>query len=419
MYTIPKKLETAYGEALAGRKVSVQQRGQFFKWLRYYLDFCRKHGHRFKDPDNLQLFMLKLSEKGQGSVQQSQATKALGVYFSLVKERTVADEGDRLLADDWDSIFELLKKRIQTLHYSKNTLKTYALWAQQFRAYLLREKVAAPASAKEAAAFFTYLASERKVAASTQNQAFNALLFLFKNVLEREFEGFEGVVRAKASNYIPTVLSRREIDLVVSELAQPYDLIVKLQFGCGLRLFESVNIRLNWIDVDAGMLTVHDGKGKKDRSVPLPKSLSQELSQQIERVKRLHLADLARGFDGVFMPVGASKKFRAAAKDLPWQWLFPARNLTLVPEDGEHRRYHAHETKVSDAIRKAARRAQLTKRVTAHAFRHSFASHLLQNNFDIRTIQQLLGHSSIKTTMRYTHTAPVSTVKEPMSPLDL
>ncbi|MCH6258250.1 tyrosine-type recombinase/integrase [Puniceicoccaceae bacterium K14] len=238
-------------------------------------------------------------------------------------------------------------------------------------------------------------------------------------MLKREYEGFEGVQRAKTSNFIPTVLSREEIDAVIRKLKHPFSLIVKMQFGCGLRLAESVNIRLNCLDFENGILTIHDGKGKKDRTVPLPKCLEFELKQQIERAKNLHREDVAAEFAGVFMPSAVSGTYKQAAKDLPWQWLFSASTLTYLPEENEYKRYHTHEKHVSNAIRTAAREIEMMKRVTAHTFRHSFASHLLQNNFDIRTIQQLMRHGSIKTTMRYLHTVPVASIKEPMSPLDL
>ncbi len=188
-------------------------------------------------------------------------------------------------------------------------------------------------------------------------------------------------------------------------------------YGCGLRLFECLQLRVKDFNFEAGILTVH-GKGKKDRTVPLPERIVPELTSQFEVVKSLHDEDLAAGYAGVFLDDLLEKKYPSAAKDFIWQWFFPQKTLTQVSAARELRRYHLHETHVQDALYEAVRRARLTKRVTSHTFRHSFASHLLQANYDIRTIQELLGHSDVRTTMIYTHTVKSVTIKEAKSPLD-
>lgn len=267
--------------------------------------------------------------------------------------------------------------------------------------------------------FLSFLAVEKHVSASTQNQAFNALLFLFRHVLEKDFKRIEGVVRAKRRPYIPVVLSREEVDRVLSQLAPPYDLVVKLLYGCGLRLFEALQLRVQDFNFDLNVLTVHDGKGKKDRTVPLPKVLIPALKQQLSYVVDVHRSDVQTGYAGTFLPRLIGKKYKNAARNLVWQWFFPAKAMTRVAGTSEWRRYHLHETHVQKAIKEAVQAAGIPKRVSSHCFRHSFASHLLQANYDIRTIQELLGHSDLKTTMIYTHTAPSATLKEPKSPLDL
>jgi len=241
---------------------------------------------------------------------------------------------------------------------------------------------------------------------------------LFRHVLKRDFGDHRDIPRARRTRYIPVVLSRQEIEAVLRHLSPPYDLVVKLLYGCGLRLFEGLKLRLHNFNFDAGILTVHAGKGKKDRTVPLPQSLLPDLQAQLERVVKLHDQDSAAGYAGVFMEGLLEKKYPAAPRELGWQWFFPAKTLTLVPGQGEYRRYHLHESHVQKAIRAAVRRAKLLKRVSAHTFRHSFATHLLQANYDIRTIQELLGHSDVRTTMIYTHTIQSRTVKEAKSPLD-
>lgn len=226
-------------------------------------------------------------------------------------------------------------------------------------------------------------------------------------------------MRSRRTKYIPVVLSREEAERVFGGLSHPFDLLVRLMYGCGLRLFEVLNLRIGCLNFEGGVLTVHDGKGRKDRTVPLPRCLVEDLQRQVRRVKSQLGKDLQAGFAGAFMPTAWSRKFPKGGRELPWQWLFPARMLTLVVETQERRRYHAHGSKVGAAIRKATQDADLLKRVTAHTFRHSYASHLLEANFDIRTIQELLGHSSLETTMIYTHTLRSRGVRAAESPLDL
>jgi integrase len=191
------------------------------------------------------------------------------------------------------------------------------------------------------------------------------------------------------------VLSRKEIDSVLKHLQYPYDLVVNLLYGCGLRLFECLQLRVKDFNFDAGILTVH-GKGKKDRAVPIPQTIVQELTAQLETVSELHAKDLAAGYSGVFLDDLLEKKYPSAAKDFIWQWFFPQKSLTYVADAKELRRYHLHETHVQEALYEAVRRAKLTKRVTSHTFRHSFAAHLLQADYDIRTIQTLLGHNDVR-----------------------
>jgi len=317
----------------------------------------------------------------------------------------------------WQNIFTGLNNEIKVRHYSPKTLKSYTIWARKFQGFTKSKNPDAlsPSDVKE---FLTFLAVEQKVSASSQNQAFNSLLFLFRNILKKDFGKMDGVVRAKRKPYIPVVLSREEIDHIIKKLPYPYSLMVKLLYGCGLRLSECLNLRVNNFNFDAGILTVHDGKGKKDRTVPLPEKLRPELLSHLEGVKKLHQKDLEDGYAGVFMMNQLEKKYKHAGKELVWQWFFPAKALTYVSDKDEFRRYHHHESHVQKAIKKAVRKVQLTKRASAHTFRHSFATHLLQANYDIRTIQELLGHSDIRTTMVYTHTIQSRTIKEVKSPLD-
>ena len=317
---------------------------------------------------------------------------------------------------EWDALLAAMAGEINVRHYSRKTLTTYANWSRKFQRFL-KNKLPQELTTADVKEYLTFLAVTCKVAASTQNQAFNSLLFLFRHGLKREFGELRDVPRAKKSLYIPMVLSRPEIDAILKQLSYPFNLVVKVLFGCGLRLFECLQIRVSDFNFDAGMLLVH-GKGKKDRTVPIPESITEELKAQIVVVGELHDRDLAVEYDGVFLDDEMEKKYPNAPKEFINQWFFPQTALTVVVETNERRRYHLHESQLQEALYYGVRRAKIPKKVTAHTFRHSFATHLLQANYDIRTIQTLLGHASLKTTMIYTHCVPVRTMKEAKSPLD-
>jgi len=317
---------------------------------------------------------------------------------------------------EWDKLIDKLAAEIKMRHYSRKTLKTYADWSRDFQRFL-RNKPPEELSAADVKTYLTFLAVNRRVSASTQNQAFNSLLFLYRHVLKKDFGEHRDIPRAKKSRYIPVVLSRREIDAVLERLEHPYDLAVKLLYGCGLRRFECVQLRVHDFNFDDGILTVH-GKGGKTRTVPIPQAIMPELTAQFEAIKKLHDADLAAGIAGVFLDDQLEKKYPLAGKAFIWQWFLPQQSLTFVEKTRELRRYHLHESHLQEALHEAVRGAKLTKRVGCHTFRHSFATHLLQAGYDIRTIQVLLGHSDIRTTMISTHCIPSRAVKETKSPLD-
>jgi integron integrase len=371
--------------------------------------------------------MLKLAKKNQTPEKQRQAAQSVKVYFDIVgknnEKKNLVQESEAVTGTEnltWRSVFKELKGVIRLRNYSNKTYSTYAGWIARFE-HFLNGKKPEQIEMSDVKAFLTKLAVESKVAASTQNQAFNALLFLFRHILHREdeFNAKDGIVRAKQKKYIPVVLTRPEVDLVISKLRYPYNLVTKLLYGCGLRLFECLNLRMNCLNLDDRILTVHDGKGQKDRTVPLPDVLIDDIQKHIEKVKSLFKQDLDFEFNGVFLPDSIERKYPSAASEFCWQWLFPAKQLTFIPQTGEKRRYHLHPSHVQKAIRGAVKRSALMKRVTAHTFRHTFASHLLQANVDIRTIQIMLGHSDVRTTMIYTNTVKSRTIKEQKSPLDM
>ncbi len=337
--------------------------------------------------------------------------------YALESSNSLSCKRPKTAGADWTKVFSELKSSIKMRHYSHRTLKTYSGWARKFQTYV-KSKEPSSVSVEDVKAFLSWLAVERDISASSQNQAFNALLFLFRNVFGKEFGKVDGIVRAKRKPYIPVVLSRKEVDRVIELMKHPHKLIITMMYGCGLRISECLSLRVHNFNFDMKILTIHDGKGKKDRTVPIPESLMDELQRQLDKVIDLHEQDCQAGFDGVFLYGQLEKKYKNATKELVWQWFFPAKDLTSVIKTQERRRYHIHETSLQKALRKAVIKSKIPKRITSHTFRHSFASHLLQANYDIRTIQELLGHSDIRTTMIYTHTVKSVTIKELKSPLD-
>lgn len=244
---------------------------------------------------------------------------------------------------DWRQVYSELESSIRMRHYSPRTLKSYVGYTRQFQAFV-KSKDPKCVEVADVKAFLSFLATKKKVSASSQNLAFNALLYLFRNVFKSEFGKIDGVVRAKRKPYIPVVLSRQEIDRILSFMNYPYQLMINLMYGCGLRISECISFRVHNFNFDMGILTIHDGKGKKDRTVPIPEKLNNELKEQLNFVASVHDADLLAGYDGVFLPDSLEKKYKNAPKEFIWQWFFPAKELTHVPKNGENRRYHIHET---------------------------------------------------------------------------
>ena len=251
--------------------------------------------------------------------------------------------------------------------------------------------------------YLTHLAVEGKVSASTQNQALSALLFLYRRVLGRELGGLEGVVRARAAETLPVVLTRKEVRDVLDRMEGETRLMARLLYGSGLRLMECMRLRVQNLDFGQGSVHVRGGKGAKDRITMLPRSLEEPLRAHLEQVRAIHARDLADGWGSVALPGALERKYPGAAKAWEWQWVFPQRRRWRDPGNRTQGRHHSDPSILQRAVQQAVRRAGLTKHATCHTFRHSFATHLLEDGLDIRTVQELLGHADVKTTMVYTH----------------
>ena len=287
-------------------------------------------------------------------------------------------------------------------HYSARTIEAYIAWVRRFVVFHGRRH---PQSlgANEVAVFLSDLASRGHVSASTQNQALAALLFLYAEVLQRPLGSLGEVVHAKRPTRLPVVMTRPEVDAVLTRLDGVWRLMASLLYGSGLRLLECAGLRVKDVDFGGGQLLVRRGKGQKDRATLLPSSLVQQLEAHLAMVRARHELDLREGAGHVELPGALLAKYPNASREWPWQWVFPATRRYIDPVTGEHRRHHLHETALQRAVRSAAVAAGISKPVSCHTFRHTFATHLLEAGYDIRTIQKLLGHQDLRTTMIYTH----------------
>lgn len=299
-------------------------------------------------------------------------------------------------------LLDVVRDTIRRKHYSIRTEEAYVNWIRRFILFH-GKRHPKDMGAAEVEAFLTHLATEGHVSASTQNQAFSALLFLYRKVLHRELDAPVHALRAKESRHIPAVLTREEVRQVIAQLSGVYQLQARLLYGSGLRLLECLRLRVKDIDFQRRAITVRDTKGNEDRITMLPDSVIEPLKEHLQRVRRLHEEDLAKGYGSVYLPDALDRKYPNASREWIWQYVFPSDRLSTDPRSGVVRRHHLDESGLQKAVRAAARAAGINKRVTCHTFRHSFATHLLENGYDIRTVQELLGHKNVKTTMIYTH----------------
>jgi integron integrase len=303
---------------------------------------------------------------------------------------------------DKPRLLDQVRDRIRTLHYSIRTEQSYTGWIKRFILYN-NKKHPAEMGKLEIEAFLTHLAVKRKVSAGTQNQALNAILFLYRQVLNIELPWLEDVVRAKKPTRLPVVLTVTEVNSVLSSLEGVRGLVAQLLYGTGMRLMECIRLRIKDIDFERKEIFVRNGKGGKDRVTVLPDKIANQLREHLERVKVLHEGDLKNGRGCVYLPFALERKYPSACREWCWQYVFPSANISKDPRTGRESRYHIYSQSIQRAIKQALRDADITKPASTHTLRHSFATHLLENGYDIRTVQELLGHKDVSTTMIYTH----------------
>jgi integron integrase len=315
-------------------------------------------------------------------------------------------------------LLDRVRAAVRTRHYSRRTEEAYVGWSKRFILFH-RKRHPAAMGADEVNAFLSHLAVEGNVSASTQAQALSALVFLYRHVLDDPLPWIDDIVRARRSRKLPVVLAREEVRSLLAAMKGTPRLVAAILYGGGLRLLEALRLRIKDVDFAARLLVVREGKGAKDRRTMLPDSLQQPLHAQIEWVRRIHRKDLAAGRGEVWLPDALERKYANAAREFAWQYLFPASRLAVDPRSGIERRHHLDESAVQRAVKEAVREVGIHKHAGCHSLRHSFATHLLEDGYDIRTIQELLGHADVKTTMIYTHVLQRAGGRGVRSPLDV
>ena len=398
----------------------------YVQWAAQYLAYAQSHldvaeGMRVAG------FLSQVKQRTVQDWQVQQAQTAVKIYVEqfqktesagTVPEKHDAPSGGHF---DYSIIIKKMQDAVRLKHYSYSTERSYLDWAGRFFEYVIqvrkKELPGQPLNEADIRDFLTYLAVKRRVASSTQNQAFNALLFLYKETLGLSPQGLQTTVRAKRGPKLPVVLTTEEVQGLLQNMHGEPLLMCKLLYGAGLRLMELARLRVQDIDFGARAIFVRSGKGDKDRSTILPETVIAELQSHLKNIQALHEKDISRGYGEVYLPEGLGRKYTAAAKEWKWQYVFPSKRFSVDPRSHTVRRHHISDKAIQDAVAAAVRKAGIVKHATVHTLRHSFATHLIMNGVNIREVQELLGHKHVETTMIYTHIMRTLS-NAPKSPLD-
>lgn len=427
-----KRFWDAFKACVEENRVPPDRSAFYVKWVQAFVDFLPEKRLRERSREDIEAFLAQLAKRpGIKDWQIRQAEHALKILYEAFlpnyspenaetppvkasegknaprlpvgkgafRDKVIPGEVERL----YSRLIDALRGEIRSRHYSIRTEKAYVDWVRRFiafHAYAHPEKIDATRSVKQ---YLEYLATAREVAASTQNQALNALVFFYAQALKKPFGAMGEFVRAKRPQRLPEVMTREEVEDLLAEMDGVTGLMAGVMYGGGLRIMECVRLRVKDIDFARHQIMVRDGKGQKDRVTMLPERFAASLREHLARVKAIHKEDRAKGIPGVYIWPALARKYPKAASEWRWQYVFPAKGLSVDPRSGTARRHHISESLVQKAVKSAASRAGITRKVSCHTLRHSFATHLLEARYDIRTVQELLGHADVSTTMIYTH----------------
>ena len=397
------------------RSINEKTRKLHISWVNRFLKF---NNLKEFDPiarSDIQGFLSHLAAIGL-DWQVEQAKDAIHLYREWIgKKEQVGSTSKQPIG--WTAAVEESRRILRLKHYSIRTEKTYLSWIRRFYRFTGGKNVN-QLNDHDIEQFLTHLAVDRKVAAGTQNQAFNALIFLYKLILRREVKDISDATRARNKVRLPVVLSLHEVRRLIEHLEAEYNLMARIIFGGGLRSSECLRLRIKDIDFERKALTIRFGKGTKDRQTILPESVNDDLNDHLAELRKLYDEDRRSDLQPVYLPEALQRKYPNAGREWAWQWVFPSRTLSVDPRTKLVRRHHIHQSTLQRAIKRAAEKANIHKKVNVHTLRHSFATQLLENGYDIRTIQELLGHQDVRTTMIYTHVVNKGP-RAVQSPLDM
>jgi integron integrase len=392
--------------------IGADQRPSFVRWVDEYVSRMKRQSI---DTKAMNVFLASLVSR-HPDWEVKKARHALQLY-SYYRARNALGKGEPVSATtaespkqqkpvpaSWYGLENEVVRIIRLKHLSYRTEKSYVSWMRRFKVFV-HSKPCRELEEQDLKDFLSFLAVEKKVAAATQRLAFNAILFLYRHILGVEINGLATVVSSRVPRTLPVVLTKEEIGMIFAQLREPFRLMARLIYGAGLRLQECLSLRVKDIDFGRNCLTIRGGKGAKDRETVLPECLVKELQNHLQETRRVHENDKRQRIPGVCLPAALNRKYPGASTEWGWFWVFPSAGLATDPITRTMRRHHLYPTTLQNAFRSAVRASGITKHATVHTLRHSFATHLIEKGYDIRTIQELLGHSDVSTTMIYTHVA--------------
>ncbi len=422
---MPDTILSDFQQFLKSRKVITVSKIPFYAyWASKYLSFIEDYKDLSKETMiNSFLDRLCASKVEDWKIKQAEEAIDLFIEYSGNPSKLLlpVKNNSKDIPMESPVILKRVREAIRLKHYSYSTERAYIDWLKRFFAYLqnVKEKNVSVQnlSDDDIRDYLTYLAVKQRVSSSTQNQAFNALLFLFRDVLKIEVKDLDKTVRAKRGQKLPVVLTVKEVERLFNNIQSENSLVIKLLYGSGLRLMEALRLRVQDLDFDNNLVFIRGAKGDKDRTTMLPEYIKNSLREYLVKVRQLHEKDLKSGYGEVFLPEGLRHKYPGAAKEWGWQYVFPSSKLSVDPRSGTVRRHHIDASSIQKQVKSAIRRAGIEKNATVHTLRHSFATHLLMSGVNIREVQELLGHKNVETTMVYTHVMrDMSNI--PKSPLD-